>query len=74
MNLNEMYIELDDTVAEQNHYVLHFLFEDEGDDKVYEYALEFESGMHLDDFKEFIKLFSTVIKNTNPSLCEENYG
>lgn len=71
VNLSEIYIEMDDIVPEQKHYTLYFLFENENRTGVYEYALEFDGGMCLEDFKEFVKLFSSVIQHTNPTECRE---
>ena len=69
MNLETIYVCMDETEKEQKHLELVFLFSEGG--KCAEYTLLFDSGMHLDDFRSFLSFCSKKINKEDPTICKE---
>jgi hypothetical protein len=66
--LSDIYITLDDAVAEQKHLDLTFLFEDK-EGNIYNYEINFDTGMPLHNFRTFMKFIGLKMDKEEPELC-----
>ena len=72
-NLENIYVYMEDAEKGQRHFELCFMFHNAEEDKYYDYTIEMSEGMHLDDFRNMMKLMSEAMNKEEPELCRGYY-